>query len=212
MNGPEYRKHNPTGFRLSRWGRHALICCVLVAAVKGCPIHAQTSSDPKWWVSMSLGEGQLKLLSDQQTSERDPTFAIGFDLGRRIGPWARAGMEVNGWLIQAFNLNNPGVGESVGQVMAIGDALPSRNHPLFVRGGIGRSAYTNNRPTGNDGGGLAWLAGGGYEVRVSRSLRLVPTVGYSAGNLGHGGTPTPQTHFRYSVIEFKVGVLYRFGS
>ena len=195
-----------------------LLCLVVVAVVSACSIKAQTASpapssaDQKWIVSLALGEGQLKLRSDQQTWERVPTFAIGFDLGRQIGPWARAGMEVDGWLLQAFDLNNPGVGESVGHVMAIGDALPSRNHGLFVRGGFGWSSYTNLRPAGSNGGGLTWMAGGGYEIPVSRSLRLVPTIGYSAGHLGNGGTPTPQTHFGYSVIEFKLAVRYRFGS
>lgn len=195
-----------------------LLCPVVAGVVSVCSVDAQTvssersSADPKWWVSASLGEGQLKLESDQQRWERVPTFSIGFGLGRQIGPWARAGMEVDGWLLQAFDLNNPGVGESVGHVMAIGDALPLRRHGLFVRGGFGWSSYTNVRPAGSNGGGLAWMAGGGYEVPVSGSIRLVPSMGYSAGHLGKGGTPTPQTHFGYSVIEFKVGVLYRFGS
>ena len=173
---------------------------------------ARSSADPQWFVSMSMGEGQLQLKSDQQSWDRVPSFAIGFDLGRQIGPWARAGMEAHGWLLEAFNLNNPGVGESVGHVMVIGDALPLRTRALFARGGFGWSSYTNNRPEGSNGGGLAWMLGGGYEVPVSRSFRLVPTIGYSGGHLGEGVAPTSQTHFRYSVYEFKLGALYRFGS
>lgn len=197
--------------------RHTRTCFLFLAVFNVGPICAQPSSadgvsaDPKWWVSMSLGAGQVKLESDQQTSDRGSAFAIGFDLGRKIGPWARAGVEANGWLLQAFNLNDATVGESVGYVMAIGDLLPSQRHPFFVRGGVGRGTYAGNRPNVNSGGGLAWLAGGGYEIPVSRSLRLVPIVGYSAGNLGDGGTPNPQKHFRYSTMETKLALHYRFG-
>jgi hypothetical protein len=218
MNGPNFQKLTPAIFRGPCWRRFALICLVTVTAGGACSMEGQTSTtalpsaDPKWFVSMSLGEGQLKLQSDQQSWDRIPTFSIGFDLGRKVCPWARAGAEVNGWLLQAFDLNNPAVGESVGHVMVIGDALLLRRDALFVRAGVGRSSYTNNQPTGYGGGGLAWMTGGGYEIRVTRALSLVPTVGYSAGNLGSGGTPVPQTHFGYSVIEFKLGVLHHFGS
>lgn len=197
--------------------QRVLKCFLFLAVFNSGPIYSQPSStdgvseDPKWWVSMSLGDGQVKLESDQQTSDREPAFAIGFDLGRKICPWARVGMEANGWLLQAFDLNNPAVGESVGYVAAIGDVLSSQRYPFFVRGGIGRSTYSGNRPDVNSGGGLAWLASAGYEIPVSRRLRLAPVVGYSAGNLGNGGTPNPQTHFRYSVMEFKLAVHYSFG-
>ena len=218
MTGPNFWQIAMTVFGRSGQGRYLLLCLLVGAAASVGSIDAQTvptplpPEDPKWFFSMSLGEGQLKLESDQQTWKRVPTFAIGIDLGRRIGPWARAGMEANGWLLEAFNLNNPAVGESVGHVMAIGDALPLRNHALFVRGGFGRSSYTNSRPNGSNGGGLAWMVGGGYEIPVSRSVRLVPAIGYSVGHLGKGATPAPLMHLRYSVIEFKLAALYRFGS
>lgn len=211
------QKFDQTPFGGNSLLRRVLTCTLFLAVFNNVGIDAQPSSadpasaDPKWWLSLSLGDGQVKLQSDEQSSDRGSAFAIGFDLGRKIGPWARVGMEANGWLLQAFDLNNPAVGESVGYVAAIGDALPSQRYPFFVRGGIGRSTYSGNRPNVDSGGGLDWLAGGGYEFPVSRSLRLVPIVGYSAGNLGNGGTPNPQTHFRYSTMEFKLALHYRFG-
>lgn len=215
MDELNFRNFNLMALGRSRRRRYFLL--ILAAVVSARFLDAQPSSgarspaDPQWFFSMALGEGQLKLQSDQQTWERVPTFAIGFDFGRQIGPWARAGMEAHGWLLEAFNLDNPGVGESVGHVMAIADALPLRNHALFARGGFGWSSYTG--PTESNSGGLAWMAGGGYEIPVSRSVRIVPAFGYSGGHLGEGGvTPTPQTHFRYSVYEFKLAALYRFGS
>ncbi|WP_109484362.1 hypothetical protein [Occallatibacter savannae] len=217
MDGPTLGNAERTLLRRSASALPALICLVLFASVSAWPTAAQTpseghgSADPNWFISMSLGDGQLKLQSDQRSSSRDPSFALGFDLGRRIGSRVRAGLEVNGWLLQAFDLNNPTVGESVGQVMAVGDFLPSRTHSIFARAGFGRSSYTINRPTGNNGGGMSWIAGGGYEIPVSKSVRLVPTVAYSAGNLGNSALTVSQTHLRYSVLEFKLAALYRFG-
>jgi hypothetical protein len=163
-------------------------------------------------VSGTIGEGQLKLSSDQQEGNRVSTFALGFAGGHRVGNWGSVGVEFKGWLLQAFNLNDPTVGESVSNVMGVVDVFPSRSHRLFARGGLGWASYTSNHPTGVNGNGFGWEAGGGYEIPVPGPLRLAPIVEYAGGNLGDAANlPAPQTGRRYSVIEFKIALLYRFG-
>src|SRR5215472_6265630 len=66
-----------------------------------------------WWVALELGDGQLKLTSDQFNTNRNPAFALGFVGGHSLRKQARIGMELNGWLLQSFNLNNPAVGGCV---------------------------------------------------------------------------------------------------
>ena len=44
---------------------------------------------------------------------------------------------MDGWLLQAFNLNDPAVGESVSNVMGVIDVFPSRRSRLFMRGRLG---------------------------------------------------------------------------
>ena len=178
--------------------------------VTASPVQAQ--ADRPWWVSGEMGAGELKLSSDQQQGDRVSTFALGFTGGRHITQWARVGLKVNGWLLQAFNLNDPTVGESVSNVMGIVDILPSPRHPLFARAGVGWASYTNNSPAGTNGSGLAWEAGGGYGIPVARNFALAPVVEYAAGSFGNADNPlAPQTNRKYTVIEFKLAAVYRFG-
>lgn len=172
---------------------------------------ADTSVNPPWSLSGSLGEGQLKLESDQQQGDRIPTFALGFAASHSLGDRVRAGLQLSGWLLQAFGASNPATGESVSSVMGAFDVFLFRHRPLFALAGMGYGFYTNNQPTGIDDGGLAWEAGGGYEFPVSRSVRLAPIIDYSGGSLGKAGNSASQTNSRYSVIEFKLTILYRIG-
>lgn len=184
---------------------------VVFAAAMALPAGAQ--QERPWWASFDLGAGQLKLSSDQLAGNHFTTFAAGITGGHRITDWSRAGLHLNGWLMQAFNLNDPTVGESVSSVNGIVDIFPVRKKPLFVRGGGGWSTYTNNRPAGTSGGGPGWEAGGGYEFRFLWNARLVPTVQYAAGGLGSGFAPiVPGMGLRYSVIEFKLSILAQFGA
>jgi len=137
-----------------------------------------------WWVGLELGDGQLKLTSDQVIGTRNPAFALGFVGGHSLGNRARIGLELNGWLLQSFNLNNPAVGESVSDVLVVVDAFPIRQTPLFLRAGPGVALYQNNRPGGFDGSGWSWTAGVGYEIPLTERFGLAPIADYAAGSLG----------------------------
>jgi hypothetical protein len=165
-----------------------------------------------WWVGGEVGSGLLKLSSDQSAGERNTTFAMGFVGGHTLGSRARIGMEVNGWLLQAFNLHDPAVGESVNNVMGIADVFPVAKVPLFVRGGVGGAFYTNDRPGGYNGSGWSWTAGGGYEIRAWKGWGVAPMVAWSAGRLGDvPNLIATETGRRFSVVEFKLDLLWHFG-
>ena len=166
-----------------------------------------------WWVALELGDGQLKLTSDQFNTNRNPAFALGFVGGHSLGNRARIGLELNGWLLQAFNTNNPAVGESVSNVLAVVDAFPIRKTPIFLRAGPGLALYQNNRPGGFGGSGWAWTAGVGYEIPLTENLRLAPMVDYAAGSLGDvRNAIAVEIARRYSVVEFKVAIAWHFGA
>ena len=165
-----------------------------------------------WWVALELGDGQLKLTSDQFNTTRHPAFALGFAGGHSLGGRARIGLELNGWLLQSFNLNNPAVGESVSNVLAVADVLPIRKTPIFLRAGSGLALYQNNRPGGFGGTGWSWTAGVGYEIPLTKQFGLAPIVDYAAGSLGDvRNTLAVETNRRYSVVEFKVAIAWHFG-
>ncbi len=162
---------------------------------------------------MEAGDGQLQLTSDQQESSRRATFEFGFAGGHRLGDRARVGLEVNGWLLQASNFNDPTVGENVSNVLGVIDVFPVPKVPFFLRGGAGLAMYMNNRPDGYGGNGFAWVAGGGYEIPVTRNLAIAPIVDYAAGTFSDVRNPlTVQTGRGYSVIEFKAGFVWHFGT
>lgn len=165
-----------------------------------------------WWVALELGEGQLKLTSHQLNTARNPVFALGFVGGHSLGNRARVGLELNGWLLQSFNLNNPAVGESVSNVLVVVDVFPIRKTPIFLRAGPGLALYQNNRPGGFNGTGWSWTAGVGYEIPLTEKFGLAPIVDYSAGSLGDvRNTLGVETGRRYSVVEFKVAIAWHFG-
>lgn len=165
-----------------------------------------------WWIGSEIGGGRLKLTSDQASGNTVATFALGFAGGHSLGDRARIGVEVNGWLMQAYNLSNPAVGESVSNVLAVFDVFPVRRIPLFLRGGAGAAFYENNRPNGFGGSGWAWTAGGGYEFPISEQLGLAPMVDYAAGGFGDvRNIITVETGRRYSVIDFRAALIWHFG-
>jgi hypothetical protein len=189
---------------------------LIVALVLATPAaHAQGWKDMiarPWWVGLETGDGQIKLTSDQVRGSRNAAFALGGVGGHSLGNRARIGLDLNGWLQQSYNLNNPAVGESVSNVLGIIDAFPIRKAPVFLRAGAGLALYTNNRPTGFNSHGWSWTAGVGYEIPITEHFALAPIAAYAAGSLGDvRNAITVSTGRRYSVAEFKVAVLWHFG-
>src|SRR5229473_6627838 len=149
----------PAGVRL------VMLIVGLMLATPGAYAQARKEMTVRpWWVGLELGDGQIKLTSDQFSGTRNPAFALGFLGGHSLGNRARIGLELNGWLLQSFNLNNPAVGESVSNVLVVVDAFPIRKTPLFLRAGAGLALYENNRPGRFGGSGWSWTAGVGYEI------------------------------------------------
>lgn len=184
-----------------------------VAALGASPARAQGDRNLRnWFAGGELGAGALSVSSDQIGGDRNPTLAMGFLAGHRIGSRVRLAGEVNGWLIQAYDLSNPAVGESVTNVWGLVDVFPIRRLPLFVRAGGGLALYQNNRPEGSNGRGGSWTAGAGYEIRATDRLGLAPMVEYAYGRFDDVNNPiTVETGRHYSVVEFKIEAIWHWG-
>lgn len=189
------------------------------------PSVARTQQQPPWWFSMEIGEGLLKLSSDQQQGDRNGNYAVGFAGGHTIGSRLRAGAHLYGWVSQKYDLHDPRTGEGVGVVGGSLDAFPLGRVPLFFRGGIGEAFYEYDKsvpagsdpnvvPVGHSGQGLGWEAGGGYEFHlVPEFLAFAPMVEYAAGNRGDVlYSNPPEIGRRYSVVEFKLGITFKWGT
>jgi hypothetical protein len=187
--------------------------CIFGISLLPCATAQQVQHSSPWWVTVDLGAGQIKLSTDQQQGNRVTAFAMGFVGGYQPTDRLRLGLHFNGWLLQASDFSNPMVGESVSNLSGIVDVFPLKRNGLFARGGFGRSMYTIERPSGTDGDGPGWETGVGYEIPMRGRSRLVPMVEYAAGGLGNGSRDinVMQTGLHYSVIEFRLTMIYSFG-
>jgi hypothetical protein len=194
-------------------GKIALACFLILIpwSLRGQDVSPERIIRP-WWLALEFGDGQLKLTADQFSTSRNSAFGLGFVGGHSLGNRARIGLELNGWLLQSFNLNNPAVGESISNVLVVVDAFLIRKAPIFLRAGPGLALYQNNRPGGVNGSGWSWTAGVGYEIPLTEKLGLAPIVDYNAGSLGDvRSSLTVETDRRYSVLEFKVAIAWHIG-
>jgi hypothetical protein len=173
---------------------------------------ARMQLERPWWVSGEFGEGQLKFSSDQLQGDRVPTFAMSFAGGRQVGESIRFGLKLNGWTLESSDPYDLTKGESVSNVMGMVDVFPLPRTRLFVRGGFGWASYTNNHLTALNGDGVGWETGVGYEIPLRGQLRLAPIVEYAAGSLGDAQNTAKMQTGGYSVLEFKLAIVYRFGS
>ncbi len=176
-------------------------------------LSARAQQESNWFVTFDLGEGQLQYTTDQAKGSRTPTFALAFSGGHRLTNQARVGLQVGGYLMEASNLNDPTKGVSVSHVFGFVDVFPVRRKGFFVRGGGGLAMYDNNHPLTNGSHGAGWMAGAGYEIPIAGdSFKIAPMVVYSAGTLGSSSTSfPPETNRRYSAIEFKASIIWKFG-
>lgn len=207
-SGKEFKKR---GYGVHRI--HGTLFLILLIGGFACPTLGQEGGAVRpWWIGAEFGEGQFQLNSDQVHRNRKATFALGFVGGHSLGNRARIGLELNGWLLQAFNLNDPTVGESVSNALVAVDAFPIRKVPFFLRAGTGGAFYQNNRPEGFGGSGWCWTTGVGYEIRLGKNFGLAPMVNYSAGSFGEvRNVTTIETGRSYSVVGFVAGVIWHFG-
>lgn len=155
-------------------------------------------------LGLELGAGAVeRTLFDAEVDETN--FYMGFVGGYWMGQHVLAGLELNGWLLQAGNLNDPSVGEGISRVFAYTQVYPSRQHGMFVKVGAGYVSYWNNRPgepAAKDGNGFE--IGLGYDVTRKgrgRPWQITPFVTYSSGKIGDE---------RHKALTAGVGMFYQF--
>lgn len=136
-----------------------------------------------FWINFGLGRGEerFKFADEANWSQSvaKPTFSV--RLGGTVNPNFRLGGEIIGWSDDGqYDDQGAKITEYLVGGLLVGQFYPSRKAGLFVKGGAGfsRSGVSVAGPGDSAEDGFAWTAGAGYEVKLSRSLFLTPTIDF----------------------------------
>ena len=133
-----------------------------------------------FWIEGGAGAGweSFKFDGDPYTeSLTKPTFSLG--LGGTVSPSLRLGVEGTIWVYHYFDdVAQVDVTESLSAILAVARFYPARSAGFFVKGGggLGVSAADVEFGDGTSETGFAWMLGAGYEIQLSRSLFITPSV------------------------------------
>lgn len=134
-----------------------------------------------FWVNLGLGAGtessKLDGTDDRYTDGlTKPSYSL--RVGGTINPNVRLGAELSGWADTHNDAQGERVTDYLGGLMLIGQFYPSRRAGFFLKGGLGvsRSGESFDGGGGFHEDGFGFTAGAGYEIKVSRSLFITPTV------------------------------------
>lgn len=133
-----------------------------------------------FWMNLGLGAGteSFKFAGDNGFSDGVTKPAFSIRLGGTVNPSLRLGGEIAGWGDTYYDDNGDRVTEYLAGLLLIGQFYPSRDLGLFIKGGggISRSGVDVAGPFDTHEDGFAWTAGLGYEVKLSRTLFITPTI------------------------------------
>jgi hypothetical protein len=130
-------------------------------------------------------------------------------LGGTLNRYVRLGAEINGWLLEAYDVHDPAKGESVSQVLMIAQVYPWPTRGLFLRAGAGRAMYTNHHPFEFGSRGWGGTIGVGYDWPVGKRISLTPVIKYSQGSLGGVENQLATIRNReYRVFDFGIALTY----
>ncbi len=142
-----------------------------------------------FYATLGIGAGreQFKFSDDPQFSEALTKPTLTLRLGGTPNTSTRVGAELFGW----SNEVDDGT-ESFAAFLLSAQFYPGRTSGLYLKGGGGfaRSGidYTNGSSATETG--FAWSAGAGYDLPLSRSVSLGPTVDFYQGSFTRRNEPT----------------------
>lgn len=187
----------------------------LVAFLGNQPTFAQEEQPfRKFYAGIELGAGGLELSRNQLNEGRSARFALGIYGGYRPFRWLRAGVNLNGWLIEPYNqffffyFEEEGI--SISNIYGQVQVFPLREEPLFLNFQGGSSKYVNLNPDAQNAPGTGGKIGLGYEYPLGKNLGLSLTANWGFGSFRDVTLQNISfTNQRYDVFEVLLGITYR---
>lgn len=163
-----------------------------------------------FWAALGLGYGANSLSCsggcDFNSEAKGGATTVALKMGGTPKSTLRLGGEVNLWVKDVS-----GVTESVGNISAVAYLYPSPRSGFFVKGGVGLASFQlsqGNSTASADGPGF--LAGLGYDIRLSRKIALTPVANVYYGHDGDlkDGSNVVIPGIKHTIVDFGVSVQY----
>jgi len=164
-----------------------------------------------FWGAFGLGYGSNSLSCSSGCTFNSgskgggPTASI--KLGGTPSPSVRLGGEVNVWVKDVGS----GVTETVGNVSAAVYFYPSPRSGFFVKGGVGLASFQLSQGSSSaSANGIGFLAGLGYDIRLSNKVSLSPIANVYFGHDGDlkDGSTVVIPGIQHAIVDFGLSVQY----
>jgi hypothetical protein len=202
---------------MSRRARRAIgyrMFALALGAQVPASVHAQAPRGEygPWSAGLAMGAGRIAVRTDLGRGGGRGTFLLGFRGSREVWERLRLGVELGGWLLEAFDVNDPSIGESVSVAGAFAQLYPWRATPLFVEAGFGFATYSNRAPDAFDTDGTGHAIGAGYAIGMRRPFWLTISAHASAGRFADvRNVLVTETGWRYGAFDLRLTGGARFG-
>ncbi len=160
-----------------------------------------------FWLNLGIGAGtessRFEGENNYSSGLTKPAYSV--RIGGTVSPNFRLGGEIAGWSDAHFDSQfQENVTSYLVGAMLIGQFYPARRAGFFVKGGGGLSWVGESvaGPGDLSEGGFAWTAGLGYEIKLSRSLFITPTVDFlqHRSQVRENGVVQPALYDRLATI------------
>ncbi len=156
----------------------ALVLLALTASAAAA--QEESARRQGFWFNIGLGYGSADFNCDNcGTTDREGSVAGNIAAGGTLSPQLLLGVESNGWY-----KDESGIKSTFGNLAAVAYFYPSAGSNLFLKGGVGLSAYKFENGSSVDDTGLGLLAGIGYDLPIGKSLSITPTAAFNFGMMG----------------------------
>jgi len=160
-----------------------------------------------FWIGFGIGYGSAKPSCDGcGTLNSEGSWTGHLRLGGTMSPHVLLGGDVDVW-----TKSDSGATLSLGNVTAAVYYYPTPASGLFLKGGLGGSAFNgdSNGPSA-DGAGYGFTLGAGYDLRVGTNISLTPVANLMWGHVGDikSNGSVVITGWKQTIFEFGLDVTF----
>lgn len=161
----------------------------------------------RWYIGTNMGVALLDLSQNDIPSQSTARFALALYGGYKVFHWLRAGINVNGWLIEPreFQMYQDPKGISISNIYGQLQIFLFKRCNVYINLAGGSSEYINVHPTARNAKGVGGFVGFGFEKDFFRRGGCSIEINYSLGHFDNSETAWNQ---HYNILEFVVGFTY----